>query len=49
MSKFYKGLASLNKAVLPSLTKKRVDLAKAKKWQLVLFAYKLWVVKKALD
>lgn len=45
----YKLLAKLNKAILPSFTKQRLDLAKAKKWQLALFAYRLWVTKRALD
>lgn len=49
MSNFYKGLAKFNKAALPSMSKKRVDLTKAKKWQLALFAYRYWVTKKALD
>jgi len=49
MQNFYKAVAKANKLLLPSLTKQRVDLAKAKKWQLALFAYKLWIVKKALD
>ncbi|MEP2934866.1 MAG: SsrA-binding protein [Gilvibacter sp.] len=49
MQNFYIGLAKANKLLLPSLSKRRVDLTKAKKWQLALFAYKLWVVKKALD
>lgn len=47
--KFFKTLAKLNKAILPSLTKKQVDLAKASKWQMALFGYKLWVTKNALD
>ena len=47
--KFFKALAKLNKKVLPSLTKKEVDLAKASKLQLALFGYKLWVTKNALD
>jgi len=46
---FFKTLAKFNKAVLPSLTKQGVDLAKASKWQLALFGYRLWVTKKALD
>jgi len=45
---FYIGLAKINRAVLPCLTKRGVDLAKAKKWQLALFGYRLWVTKKAL-
>tara|TARA_R100000988_G_C3976504_1_gene154451 strand:- start:474 stop:680 length:207 start_codon:yes stop_codon:yes gene_type:complete len=47
--KFFKTLAKINKAVLPSLTKKEVDLAKASKLQMALFAYKLWVTKNSLD
>ena len=46
---FFKTLARLNKKVLPSLTKKDVDLSKASKLQLALFGYKLWVTKNALD
>lgn len=45
---FYKFLAKLNKAVLPSMTKRRLDLAKAKKWQLALIGYRAFVTKKAL-
>ncbi|RDK84715.1 SsrA-binding protein [Marinirhabdus gelatinilytica] len=45
----FKALAKFNKKVLPSLTKKEVDLAKASKLQMALFAYKLWVTKNALD
>jgi len=46
---FFKTLAKINKAILPSFTKKGVDLAKASKLQLALFGYKLWVTKNALD
>ena len=45
---FFATLAQLNKWILPSLTKKKVDLANAKKWQMALFGYKLWVTKNAL-
>jgi hypothetical protein len=45
----FKTLAKLNRTVLPSFTKKRVDLAKASKLQMALFGYKLWVTKNALD
>lgn len=31
------------------MTKKGLDLAKAKKWQLALIGYRAWVTKKALD
>jgi hypothetical protein len=45
----FKILARINKAVLPSFTKRRLDLSKASKWQMALFGYKLWVTKNALD
>ena len=45
----FKILARLNKVVLPSFTKKRLDLAKASKLQMAIFGYKLWVTKNALD
>jgi hypothetical protein len=47
--KFFQFLAKANKKVLPSFTKNEVDLAKASKLQMALFAYKLWVTKNALD
>ena len=46
---FFKVLAKVNKRLLPSLTKKRVDLAKATKLQMALFGWRLYVTKKALD
>ena len=45
----FKILAKLNKAVLPSYTKKGLDLAKATKLQLMVFGWRLFVTKKALD
>lgn len=47
--KFFKALAKLNKKLLPSFTKKEIDLAQASKLQLAIFGYKLWVTKNALD
>ncbi|MGB0295021.1 MAG: SsrA-binding protein [Flavobacteriaceae bacterium] len=46
---FYKNLARLNKLVLPSFTKKRLDLAKAKKWQLAIIGYRAYVTCRSLD
>jgi hypothetical protein len=46
---FFKTLALINQHFLPSLTARRVDLAKAKKWQLALIAYRYWVTTNALD
>lgn len=45
----FKSLAKINKVILPSFTKQGIDLAKAKKWQMALFGYRLWVTKRALD
>jgi hypothetical protein len=42
-------LSQINKTVLPSFTQQRLDLAKAKKWQLALLAYRYWVTKNALN
>jgi hypothetical protein len=42
-------LARINKSVLPSFTKKRLDLANAKKWQLAIIGWRYYVLKKALD
>lgn len=44
----FKILARLNKSILPSFTAQRLDLAKAKKWQLALIAYRYWVTTNAL-
>ncbi|MDN3724616.1 SsrA-binding protein [Aequorivita sp. SDUM287046] len=46
---FFKLLAKVNKKILPSFTKNEVDLAKASKFQMAIFAYKVWVAKNALD
>jgi hypothetical protein len=46
---FFKALAQINKAVLPSFSKRNLDLSKASKWQLALFGFRLWVTKNALD
>lgn len=48
-SSFFKILAKLNKAVLPSFTKQRLDLSKATKIQLAIFGWRLYVTKRALD
>jgi hypothetical protein len=45
----FKTLAGVNKALLPSFTKKGLELAKASKLQLALFGYRLWVTKNAID
>ena len=45
----FKTLAKINKFVLPSFTKKRLDIAKAKKWQMMLIGYRYYVTKRASD
>jgi hypothetical protein len=44
----FKILAKLNKLLLPSFTKRRLDVAKAKKWQLALIGWRYYVTKRAL-
>ncbi|MEM8846692.1 MAG: SsrA-binding protein [Bacteroidota bacterium] len=46
---FYKFLAKLNKALLPSFTKKQLDLAKASKFQLAIIGWRYYVTTRALD
>ncbi|MHA7058418.1 SsrA-binding protein [Aquimarina sp. M1] len=41
-------LAKLNKLILPSFTKRRLDLSKASKLQLLIFGWRLYVTKRAL-
>jgi hypothetical protein len=45
----FKILARLNKAILPSFTKKRMDLAKASKFQLALIGWRYYITTNALD
>ena len=48
-TQMFKILAQLNKLLLPSFTKKRLDLAHAKKWQLALVGWRYYVTTRALD
>ena len=45
---FFKILAKVNKSTLPSYTKQGLDLVKATKFQLIIFGWKVYVVKRAL-
>ncbi|MEH6706047.1 MAG: SsrA-binding protein [Galbibacter orientalis] len=47
--KFFKLLAKINKLILPSFTKKELDLAKASKLQLAIIGWRAYVTKNALD
>jgi hypothetical protein len=41
-------LAKINKSILPSFTKQKLDLSKAKKWQMAIIGWKYYVTKRAL-
>ncbi|UKM64491.1 SsrA-binding protein [Flavobacteriaceae bacterium GSB9] len=45
---FFKFLAMLNKAILPSYSKKGLDLSKASKLQLIIIGWRWYVTKNAL-
>lgn len=45
----FKLLAKLNKVILPSYTKKQLDLSKATKLQLAILGWRAYVTKNALD
>ncbi|WP_299115036.1 SsrA-binding protein [uncultured Winogradskyella sp.] len=45
----FKGLAKVNKVLLPSFTKKQLDITKAKKWQLAIIGWRAYVTMNALD
>jgi hypothetical protein len=45
----FKTLAKVNKAILPSYTKRRLDLTNATKLQLVIIGWRWYVTKRALD
>ncbi|WP_405576465.1 SsrA-binding protein [Winogradskyella sp. Asnod2-B02-A] len=45
----FKILAKLNKAILPSYTKKQLDLSKASKFQLAIIGWRAYVTKNALQ
>lgn len=45
----FKFLAKINKTVLPSYSKKQLDLSKATKLQLAIIGWRVFVTKNALD
>ncbi|MGW9687017.1 SsrA-binding protein [Flagellimonas sp. 2504JD1-5] len=46
---FYKFLAKVNKLLLPSYTKRQLDLSKASKLQLAIIGWRYYVTTRALD
>lgn len=47
--KFFKFLAKINKTLLPSYSKRQLDLAKASKLQMAIIGWRVFVTKNALD
>ena len=45
----FKFIAKLNKALLPSFTKKGLDISKASKFQLAIIGWKAFVTMNSLD
>lgn len=45
----FKALAKINKVILPSFTKKQLDIAKASKLQLAIIGWRAYVTLRALD
>ncbi len=45
---FFRAMAKLNKWLLPSYSKKRLDLAKASKLQLAIIAWRYYITTNAL-
>lgn len=45
----FKLIAVLNKAVLPSFTKRQLDIAKANKLQMAIIGWRWFITKNALD
>ena len=47
--KIFKLMARINKAVLPSYSKRQLDLSKASKLQMALIGWRWYITKNALD
>jgi len=44
----FRFIAKINKTILPSYTKKGLDMAKAKKWQMAIIGWRYFVTKNSL-
>ncbi len=44
----FKLVAKLNKLILPSMTKRQLDMSKAAKWQFILIGWRYFVTKNSL-
>lgn len=47
--KIFKVIAQVNKVILPSYTKKQLDLAQASKLQLAIIGWRAYITLRALD
>jgi len=45
----FKSLAKINKALLPSFSKKQLDLSTANKFQMAIIGWRYYVTKNSLD
>ncbi|EDP71654.1 hypothetical protein FBALC1_04182 [Flavobacteriales bacterium ALC-1] len=45
----FKAIAKLNKVILPSYSKKQLDLSKASKLQMAIIGWRVYVTKNALE
>jgi len=45
----FKIIAKINKMLLPSLAKRGIDMAQAKKWQMALIGWRYYITKNSLD
>ena len=45
----FKIIAKLNKALLPSFTKRRLDITKATKFQLIIIGWRAFITMNSLD
>ncbi len=45
----FKFLAKVNKALLPSYTKRKLDITKAKKYQIAIIGYRAYVTMQSLN
>jgi len=46
---FFKNLAKLNKVILPSFTKRKLDISKATKFQLAIIGWRAYITINSLD
>jgi len=44
----FRFIAKINKTILPSYTKKGLDMAKARKWQMAIIGWRYFVTKNSL-